>query len=151
VESEKRTFYCHYCGEELSFLEGDVTKIKMDGILSCDTFTVRTQFIFPAQLGEYGADIADQVDVREGAEVDFRCTSTECNKSFTTQFNEDLAAIRARDEDGREFVVAFNRTMGKRSTFLIDRADKSLLEHHGEHAESYTEDFERPLNFFGAV
>ncbi len=149
MEKEKRTFYCPYCGEKLSFLEGTV--IKMDGVLSCDTFTVRTQFYFPARLGQYGAVIPGGVEVREGAEVDFRCINPRCDRSFTTSFNQELAAIRAEDSAGREFVVAFNRTMGKTSTFLIDRADKSLVEHHGDDAESYAEEFERPLNFFGAI
>ena len=149
MESEKRTFCCPYCGEKLSFLEGTV--IRMDGVLSCDAFTVRTQFFFPARLGQYGAIIAGGVDVREGAVVDFRCINARCDRSFTTQFNKELSAIRAQDGAGRDFVVVFNRTMGKHSTFLIDRADRSLVEHHGDDAEGYAEEFERPLNFFGAV
>ena len=123
----------------------------MDGVLSCDAFTVRTPFYFPARLGQYGAVISGNVEVREGAVVDFHCINPRCDRSFTTQFNSELSAIRAHDSAGREFVVAFNRTMGKRSTFLIDRADKSLVEHHGDDAETYAKEFERPLNFFGAV
>jgi hypothetical protein len=33
----------------------------------------------------------------------------------------------------------------------VDPSDKTLVSSFGEHAESYVETFERPLNFFGAV
>ncbi len=149
METEKRTFSCPYCGEKLSFLEGTV--IKMDGVLACDTFTVRTQFYFPAKLGQGGAIIAGGVEVRAGAEVDFRCINARCDRSFTTGFNPELAAIRAVDTAEREYVVVFNRCMDKRSTFLIDLADQALVKHFGVDAETYADSFERPLNFFGAV
>jgi transcription elongation factor Elf1 len=148
-EKVKRTFFCPYCNEKLSFLDGTI--VKMEGVLACETFSVRTQFFFPARLGQYGAIIAGNVQVREGAKVEFLCPAPGCRANFTAGYNHDLAEIRMVDESNREYVVVFNKIYGRRATFLVDRADKKLVDSYGEHADSYVETFERPLNYFGAV
>jgi len=145
----KRTFFCPRCNEKLSFLDGTI--IKMDGVLQAEKFSVRTPFYFPARLGQYGAIVSGSVVVKEGAKVEFHCINPTCDLNFTAAYNHDLAEIRMEDGEGRSFVVVFNKIYGKRSTFLVDPADKKLLEHFGEDAVLYAEAFERPLNYFGAV
>ena len=144
-----RTFFCPYCNEKLSFLDGTI--VKLEGVLSCETFSVRTQLFFPAKLGQYGAIIAGNVQVKEGAKVEFLCPAPACRANFTASYNHDLAEIRMVDESNREFVVVFNKIYGRRATFLVDRAEKKLVDTYGEHAGTYAETFERPLNYFGAV
>jgi hypothetical protein len=144
-----RTFFCPHCGEKLSFLDGTI--IKMEGELACETFTVRTQFFFPAALGQYGAIIAGEVQVKEGAKVEFLCPNHRCNANFTAPYNHELAEIRMEDGNGRGYVVVFHKTYGRRATFLVDHEEQKLLDSYGEHAGTYAETFERPLNFFGAV
>jgi hypothetical protein len=129
----------------------DGTIIKMDGVLECETFSVRTQFFFPSELGRYGAIIAGNVHVKEGAKVEFHCINPRCNTNFTATYNHELAEIRMQDGNGRSFVVVFNKIYGRRATFVVDPSDRKLVSSFGEHAESYAETFERPLNFFGAV
>ena len=84
-DPEKRTFYCPYCHEKLSFLGGTI--IKMDGVLHADTFTVRTQFFFPAEFGKYGVIISGPVEIREGTKVEFHCINPTCNKNYTAAYN----------------------------------------------------------------
>jgi hypothetical protein len=55
------------------------------------------------------------------------------------------------DAGGREYVVVFHNTYGKRATFVVDPRQKKLVEAYGEHADPLAEIFERPLNYFGAV
>ena len=148
-DSEKRTFYCPYCHEKLSFLNGTI--IKMDGVLHAETFSARTQFYFPAKIGEYGVIIGGTVEIREGTKVEFHCFNPTCNKNFTTTYNHDLAEIRMIDGARREYVVIFNKVFGKKATFVMDLAEKTLVSSHGEHADHYDETFERPMNFFGAI
>jgi hypothetical protein len=145
----KQTFYCPYCKDKLSFLDGTI--IKMEGELSCETFSVRTQFFFPAKLGQYGAIIAGPVHAEEGAKVEFFCPNPRCNTNFTAGYNAELAEIRMVDGSGGDYVVVFHKTYGRRATFLVDRDERKVVESFGEHADVYASVFERPLNFFGAV
>jgi len=148
-DKARRVFYCPYCNEKLSFLDGSM--IKMDGELGAETFSVRTQFFFPAALGQYGAIIAGNVQVKEGAKVELFCPAPRCAANFTAAYNHELAEIRMLDQSKREYVVVFHKTYGRRATFLVDRSASKLVDSFGEHADSYVETFERPLNFFGAV
>jgi hypothetical protein len=144
----KKTFYCPHCGQKLSFLDG--TMVKMEGLLESPTFTVRTQFFIPAELGRYGAIVAGNVELREGARVEFFCINARCAQNFTALYNPELAEIRMVDETGRDYVVVFNKIFGRRATFLVDRKARQLLGSFGEHAAAYAQTFERPLNYFGA-
>lgn len=148
-DPEKRTFYCPYCHEKLSFLDGTV--IKMDGVLHAESFTVRTQFFFPAELGKYGIIVGGNVELREGTKVEFHCINPKCNKNFTAAYNHDLAEIRMVDGAGRDHVVVFNKVFGKKATFVLDLAEQTMVSSHGEHAVHYEDTFDRPMNFFGAV
>jgi hypothetical protein len=148
-EPAKKLFYCPQCGEKLSFLNGTV--VKMDGLLAGPGFSVRTQFYFPSELGQYGVIVAGAVEIREGARVEFLCPNQRCNANYSAAYSPDLAEIRMVDEGGRDFVVVFHKVYGRRATFVVDRREKKLVNAFGEHAPSYTDTFERPLNFFGAV
>lgn len=148
-EPGKRTFYCPYCGEKLSFLDGTI--IKLEGVLESETFAVRTQFFFHSALGQYGAIVGGNVQIKEGAKVEFHCINPRCNTNFTANYNHELAEIRMVDGNGRDFVVVFHKMYGRRATFVVDPTDRKLVDAFGEHADLYAETFERPLNFFGAV
>ena len=148
-ENEKRTFFCPYCHEKMSFLGGTI--IKMDGVLHSDTFTVRTPFYFPAEIGHYGVIVGGGVEVRDGAKVEFHCFNPTCNKNFTATYNHELAEIRMEDGNGREYVAVFNKIYGRRSTFVIDLVDNKMVSSHGDDADHYEDTFERPLNHFGAI
>ncbi|MFH0900155.1 MAG: hypothetical protein V2A73_05960 [Pseudomonadota bacterium] len=147
-EQSRKTFYCPHCLEKLSCLGGTV--VKLSGRLSAKEFAVKTNFYLPAELGRYGAIIEGQVEVGEGARVEFCCPNPRCGTSFTATYNSDLAEIQMVDHERREYVVVFNRICGRRSTFLVDYRRKALLCSYGEDAESYAAAFERPLNFFGS-
>jgi hypothetical protein len=144
----KMTFYCPYCGQKLSFLEG--TLIKMVGRLHATTFSCKTMFYFSAQLGQYGCIVGEGVRVYDGAKVEYECINTACKKNFTSPHNDELAEISATDEDFKEFKVVFNKVFGKRSTFLLDMAQSKLVESFGVDKDDYISDpEERRRNFFG--
>ena len=145
----KKTFYCPHCGEKLSFLDGTV--VKIDGVLEAPTFSVRTHFFVPAELGRYGAIVTGGVEIRQGTKVEFYCINPRCNANFTASYNHDLAEIRMVDENDREYVVVFNKIYGRQATFVVDRTARKLVNTYGAHADSYAASFDRPLNFFGAI
>ena len=144
----KLTFYCPFCGQKLSFLEG--TLVKLVGRLHATTFSCQTMFYISAKLGQYGCIVGEGVRVYDGAKVEFECVNHACRKNFTSPFNDDLAEIRMKDEDGREFKVVFNKIFGKRSTFLLDMEEQKIVETYGSDSEEYSRDPEnRRRNFFG--
>ena len=144
----KLTFYCPFCGQKLSFLEGSL--IKMVGRLHATTFSCRTMFYVSAKLGHYGCIVGEGVRVFDGAKVELECINMACQKSFTSPHNDDLAEIRMKDEDGNDFKVVFNKIYGKRSTFLLDMEEECILEIYGSDSQEYTGDPEdRRRNFFG--
>ena len=145
----KHTYFCPRCGQKLSFLDGTI--VKMDGVLRSDKFAVRTQVFLPARLGHYGAIVAGDVKIEDGTRVEFHCFNPTCDASFTSAYDDDLAEVRMVDADGQEYVVVFNRVFGSRSTFVVDWSESRLVNSFGEHADDYVENFDRPLNFFGAV
>jgi len=145
----KRTFFCPHCNTKLSFLDGTI--IKMDGVLKAEKFSARTQFYFHAALGQYGVIIAGSVEVQDGARVEFHCINPTCDKNFTAAYNQDLAEIRMVDKGGEKYVVVFNKIYGRRATFLVDPASHKMVEIHGEHADHYSDTFDRSLNYFGAI
>lgn len=142
-----KEFYCPYCNEKLSFLEGTI--IKMLGHLRCDKFETYVMFYIPGTLGQYDALVEEGVILKDGVKVDFLCINPKCQKSFTTSYDDDLAEIKMIDDDGHEYVVVFNRIYGKHSTFVVDYKRKELTESFGEDRKTYIEEFERPVNFFG--
>lgn len=148
IPKGKLTFYCPYCGQKLSFLEGTV--IKMVGRLHAETFSCKTMFYFPAQLGQYGAIVGEGVNLRDGARVEFECINGACRKNFTATYDQNLAEIKMVDPAGNEYVVVFNKIFGRRSTFLIDFKTQKVLESYGDHAPEYLREFDKPTNYFGA-
>jgi len=143
-----KQFYCPYCNEQLSHFEGTV--IKMKGVLSCNTFESVTNFYLPGAIGKYGSIVDDHIKLKDGAKVEFRCPNPKCDRSFTTDYDDDLAEIKMIDDDGHEYVVVFNRIYGIHSTFVVDYKKKKLESSYGEDREIYLHDFEKPVNFFGA-
>ena len=144
----KLTFYCPFCGQKLSFLEGML--IKMVGRLHATTFSSKTMLYFSAKLGQYGCIVGEGVRIYDGAKVEFECINTACKKNFTSTNNDELAEIRMKDSAGHEFKVVFNKIYGKRSTFLLDLEDRSLVDSYGVDKEEYIADPEdRNRNFFG--
>lgn len=142
-----KEFYCPYCNQKLSFLEGTI--IKMLGHLKSDKFETYANFYIPGALGRYDALVEGRVLLKDGVVVDFHCINPHCEKSFTTSYDDDLAEIKMVDDDGHEYVVVFNRIYGKHSTFVVDYKKKKLKSSFGEDKELYIRDFDRTVNFFG--
>lgn len=147
IDPAKKTFLCPRCREKLSFLDG--TMVKLIGTLAAETFTARTQFFLPAELGRYGAIVAGDVTIREGAKVEFSCPNSRCGAGFTAAYDSNLAEILMVDAAGAEFVVVFHKIYGRRATFVVDQRARKLVGSFGEDAPGYSATFERPLNFFG--
>ena len=142
-----KEYYCPYCNQKLSFLEGTI--IKMLGHLKSDKFEVYTIFYIPGALGQYDAIIEGNVICKDGVKVDFLCINPKCQKSFTTKYDNDLAEIKMIDDDSHEYVMVFNRIYGRHSTFIVDYKRKELTGSFGEDKGNYIRDFDRPVNFFG--
>lgn len=143
----KHTYSCPYCGQKLSFLEGSI--VKLVGRLRGDNFSCKTMFYIPAKLGEYGAIVGEGVRVQDGARVAFECINGACKHDLTTAYDANLAEVKMVREDGKVFAVAFNKTYGRHSTFVVDVTEKTLVESFGEHAPQFSPDFDKPINFFG--
>jgi len=142
-----KKFYCPYCNEKLSYLNGTV--IKMLGRLQSSKFDVYTHFFIPGTLGQYDGLVEGNIVLRDGVKVDFMCINPSCRHSFTTHYDDDLAEIKMIDDDGKEYVVVFNRIYGKHSTFVIDYKRKAIEQSFGEDKTTYEHDFDKPANFFG--
>jgi len=139
------TFFCPHCDAELNPGGGPIVKVR--GRLHSPTFSVTTNLFLSARLGVYGRMAADHVELREGAKIEFFCPT--CDESFSQSEDDDLVTIRMRDDDGRVFMVSFNKHYGKRSTFVVDpagRVDRTF----GRDADSYRVALDKPVNFFGA-
>ena len=143
----KPTFFCPYCNQKLSFLDGTI--IKLAGRLHAKHFSCKVMFYIPAALGEFGAIVGEGARIREGAKVEFECLNGACKQNFTTTYQKNMAEIKMIDEHGEEFVVVFNKIFGRRSTFLVELKGRSLIKAFGEHAPEYQLEFNKPLNFFG--
>jgi hypothetical protein len=138
------SFHCPFCDIPLNPGRGPI--IKMKGRLECATFAVTTDVFLSAGLGVYGRLTANHIDIREGARIEFLCPS--CHSPFS-QPDEELAQVRMHDAEGREFIVSFNKTYGKRSTFVIDPKKREVAQEFGEDALSYRDDIQKRMNFFG--
>ncbi len=144
----KQSYHCPFCDQKLSFLDGAI--IKMAGRLHAETFSCKTMFYIPAELGKFGAIVGEGLRMREGAKVEFECINGACKENFTTAYDDDLAEVKMTDSEGRSYVVVFNKVYGRRSTFLVDLKKRALLKSFGEHSTECEPDFDRPLNFFGS-
>ena len=144
----KKTFYCPFCGQKLSFLNGTV--IKMVGRMHATTFSCKTMLYVNANLGEYGIIVGEGVRVYDGAKIELECINSGCKKNFTTSYNDELAQILMKDSAGNEFRVVFNKIFGKRATFVLDMEAHKVVESFGDAADEMFKDrAERGRNFFG--
>jgi hypothetical protein len=141
-----KKFFCPHCNEQLSFLEGTI--IKMLGHLSSSKFNASTYFYVPGTIGRYDAMVEGRFELKDGLKVDFCCINPKCEKTFSTPYDNDLAEIRMIDDDGREYIVVFNRIYGKHSTFVVDYKHKEVAGSFGEDKGKYIHDFDRDVNFF---
>ena len=143
----KLLYFCPYCNQKLSFLDG--TAIKMVGRLHAPTFSCKTMIYISARLGQYGAIVGEGLRINEGAVVEFECINGACKRNFTSAYDVGLAEIKMVDDAGQDYVVVFNKTFGRRSTFLVDLRERTLVSSFGEHANEDAPDFGKALNFFG--
>ena len=144
----KPTFYCPYCRQKLSFLEGTI--IKMVGRLHAENFSCKTMFYVPATLGQHGAIVGEGLRIKEGAKVELECINPACKKNFTTDYNDELAEITMQDGDKNEFKVVFNKIYGKHSTFVLDMSARKVIGSYGDSMDAVFMDEEmRTRNFFG--
>ncbi|MBW2366787.1 MAG: hypothetical protein JRH15_02765 [Deltaproteobacteria bacterium] len=140
-------YYCPYCDEDLTHLNGMVLKLK--GVLDSDHFKCSSNFFLPAAVGVYGVITENHLTLKDGAIIDFCCPNPKCDHSFTTSYDEDLANVKMVDDDGTERVVVFNRIYGKQSTFVVDFKEKKVENAYGADQENYIREFDKPINFFG--
>ncbi len=140
------TFMCPHCKIELNPGNGPI--IKMRGRLDAPTFSVSTDVFLPSGLGVYGRLTATSVELGEGTKIQFACP--DCKEPFSETDEDDLAQILMRDEAGKEYMVSFNKLFGKRSTFVIDPQGRNVEREFGDDAETYREDLDRDLNWFGS-
>jgi len=147
MEALMKKFYCPFCNEQLSFLEGTVVKLR--GHLKSSKFDVYTNFYIPGKLGQYDAMVDDEITLKDGLKVDFMCINPKCGKRFTTHYDNDLAEIKMIDDDGHEYIVVFNRIYGKHSTFVIDYKKRGVESSFGEDQKVYIHDFDKEGNYFG--
>ncbi len=140
-----KQFFCPYCNEELTVLAGAALKLK--GILISDFFECSSYFYLPSTPGQYGALYDEHIKLKEGAKVNFCCPNNQCEKSFTTNYDNDLSQVKMLDEENVENVAIFNRIFGKHSTFIIDYQKKSLRGSYGEDKLDYIHDFDSEIDF----
>ncbi len=139
----KNSFYCPECGQKLSFLGGQV--LKLAGRLHAETFSCKTMFYIPAKLGDYGAIVGEGVRLHDGTKVEFECINGACKKNLTAPYDDGLAEIKMVDQQGREYIVVFNKLYGRRETILLDFQNREFLQSYGEDLRE-----ERMRNYFGS-
>jgi len=145
-ETSYNTFTCPHCDAELNPGNGPIIKLK--GRLDAPSFSVTTDVFLPSGLGVYGRLTATHVKLREGAKIQFSCPA--CQAALAPSEEAELAQVRMTDHDGRIFLVSFNKCYGKRSTFVIDPEARQVERQFGDDAETYREDLDKTLNFFGS-
>lgn len=144
AERAYHAFHCPYCDVELNPGRGPI--IKMKGRLEGPGFAVTTDLFLSSSLGVYGRLTGNNVELRDGAKIEFMCPS--CGSPFSEP-EEDLAQIVMRDEQDRTLVVSFNKNYGKRSTFVTDQDEPHSSEEFGDDANDFREDLHKRQNFFG--
>jgi hypothetical protein len=145
-EPTYNSFSCPHCDADLNPGCGPI--IKMKGKLEGEHFTVTTDVFLPSGLGVYGRVTATSVELEEGARIEFSCPT--CGAALSSSLDDELAQVKMRGPKGRVFLVSFNKTYGKQSTYVIDPELRQVESQYGADAESYREDLDKRLNFFGS-
>jgi predicted RNA-binding Zn-ribbon protein involved in translation (DUF1610 family) len=145
-ETPYNAFSCPHC--EASLNPGNGPIITMKGKLEGPNFAVTTNVFLPAGLGIYGRATATGVELREGARVEFSCP--DCGAALSRSVDDDLAQVSMRDQEDHVFLVSFNKAYGTQSTFVIDPEAQQVESQFGDDAESFREDLDKRLNFFGS-
>jgi len=138
-------FLCPHCKKNLN--SADQQHVELKGFLSGDKFEFSFPILLPAGLGVYGAKFPKDLKLDKGAVVEFRCPA--CDFNLTIHEVPRHAFVLMKDENQDEFAVVFNRVYGEHSSFQFDLQRHQLLAAYGENIDSYREDFNRELNFFG--
>jgi len=146
AETTHNAFSCPHCDADLNPGNGPI--IKMTGKLEAETFSITTDVFLPAGLGVYGRVAATGVELREGAKIEFFCPT--CGAALSNSVDEELAQVAMRDKADRKVLVSFNKSYGKQSTYVIDPEARQVESQFGADAESYREDLDKRLNFFGS-
>lgn len=139
-----RGFFCPHCGAKLSRDLGDTVAVY--GMLSGEHFSVGSIFVLSAQFGIYGGKPQYKgLVLKPGAKVDFCCPERSCRHSFQAAYDEDLAEILWVDDNAREHMVAFSRSMGREMTFIIDVEKGEMVAVHGRHRSELTQRIRKHL------
>jgi len=128
----KRIYFCPACGATLN------PNVKI--ILAASREGASGLLLFSPQPGNYEVIAPDELPLRPGDRLDFRCPV--CGKSLTSRANENLAELGFRLSNGTEGRVHFARRYGEHATFYITTEE---VRSYGENADAYSN-----LNFFGA-
>jgi hypothetical protein len=143
-------FICPHCNAELNPGRGPI--IKLRGRLDAETFSVTTDVFLPSGLGVYGRLAATGVTLRQGAKFQFFCP--DCKQPLSESDQANLAHVKMVDEEGKEFFIGFNKSYGKRSTFVVDPQHAKVERSFGDDADDYRErldqTLEKKINFFGS-
>lgn len=108
-------------------------------------FAVRTHdhqrglLLVNPELGNYRYRKHPELDVREGDQLETFCPMCHSNLK-AINVNTNLAEVIMLDEAGNESQIYFSEIVGEHVTFKIDDS----------HMESYGEDTEGYINFFGS-
>ncbi len=147
---EYNLFICPRCNAELNPGRGPI--IKLRGRLDAETFSVMTDVFLPSGLGVYGRLAATGVTLREGAKFQFFCP--DCKQPLSESDEANLAHVKMIDEEDKEYFVGFNKSYGKRSTFVVDPEHAKVERSFGDDADDYRErldqTIEKKINFFGS-
>ena len=127
-------FYCPFCKAKIS--DEETASIRFYGFVHGEHFKVGSYYRLPSKICAYGGTPENgSLELQDGAVVEFCCPQEECCRSFTAPYNQDLAQILWVDEHGEKKSVAFNRTLGKHMTFVIDPEKRQLSASVGEDRE----------------
>ena len=130
------TYHCPRCHELLTDLDGSV--VRLAGTLRGERFTVKSDLLScPRTSAATGRSSAGPVTLHDGAHRGVQLSEPPlCEAPLTSRYNHDLAEIRMKDESGRDFAVVLSQTLGRRMTFVVDTAAKSLVSQFGEDAST---------------
>ncbi len=137
-------FLCPHCKKNLNTSDGQNVELK--GCLNGDKFEFCFPISLPAALGVYGARFPETLKIDKGALVEFHCPHCDFNLTIPEVPRHAFILMQEGQEN---YAVVFNRVYGEHSSFQFDLQRHTLLAAYGENLDSYREDFNRDLNFFG--
>ncbi len=119
-------FLCPYCQAQLNVGGHLVLSVH------CKNGT-KGVVLLSDELGNYSADISDNLKFNEGDHIHFHCPA--CSHSLEYKENKNLARVLKEDK-GVESTIVFSAIFGEQSTYQINE-ERTLT--FGEHALRYTD------------